>query len=309
MSEYRKGVVLPESSPAHRVKRIEVFDKEWLGQYDYAVINPLQVAEDDWSDLPCIPLTTPSIRVRGNILPQLLILDRVDKSSKREELSARLSRYNSWGGEFISALIKSESSPTEVVEHFRFTLEQPRYGSSRRWWLRFYDPLVFRHMCWLLDSHQMDRLMGPIQTWCWPEGLGPWFQLNREGKVDTTIRLPLLKKNQWDVIDRFVILNSTIERLSLLAPESVKNITDYQKIDRLISEAQLKYRLIDEEDLILYAEQTMRFGLKVHDHPFIQKRFYEVNKQGIGYAELCNDLNDKDLERMATEMELETSHD
>lgn len=308
MSEYRNGIVLPEASPAYRVKRAESFDPAWLNQYDYAIINPLQVAEDDWSAFPCVPLTTPSTKVRDHVLPHLLDLNSV-ASGTLDQIKDNIRIYQQRGRFFFSALLKCDEPLVNVVNHFRFTLEQPRYGSSRKWWLRFYDPLVFRHMCWLLDSHQMDRLMGPIKNWTWPVGLGPWDYLDRKEQPDKSIQLPLLKKNQWNVIDRLAVLNLTIERLSLFAPETVKSIMDYPLIDRYIYETQVKHDLKEQEDQSLYAEQATRFGFKIHDHPFIKKRIHEVNKQGIGYAELCNDLGDEDLERMAEEMELETSDD
>ncbi|OLO03218.1 DUF4123 domain-containing protein [Salinicola socius] len=289
--------------PAARVGAPKPFDLDWLqpGRHRYALLNPLHVASSDRDDLDSRTLRTPSVKVRDPLLPQLICLEALSPT-QREHLAKRIEQYAKRGRAFLSALLQSEADTEEVIRHFRFTLEQARPGSRRRWWLRCYDPRVFRHLCWLLETASMDRLLGPITCWRWPDQYGQWHALERNEVPDLAIRVPLLSASQWSCIDRMASLNAVIDRLAMLKPEAVASFDAYRALDVLLVQAQ-QIGLAAAEDCALYAEQAARFHPHIHDHPEMRRRLDQsVETQG-SYMRRCEDLSAQSLLAMARELE------
>lgn len=290
-------------SPASRVGVAQYFDPGWLqpGKHKYALLNPLHVAQADRADLDCRPLKTPSNMVREHLLPQLVCLESLSVA-QCESLAVRIGQYAQRGSMFLSALLQSDADADEMIGHFRFTLEQSRPDSRKRWWLRCYDPKVFRHLCWLLETASMDRLLGPITCWRWPNQYGQWHALKRYAAPDLSIRVPLLSPSQWPCIDRMASLNAVIDRLAMLAPEAVVSFDDYRKLDSLLVKAQ-QLGLTGVEDRQLYAEQAARFHPYIHDHPDMQRRLDQTVETQGSYVRRCEDLSAQSLHDMARELE------
>lgn len=293
-----------QGRPASRVSAASAFDPDWLrpGRHRYALLNPLHVASSDRGDLDSRTLRTPGIKVRDPLLPQLICLESLSLA-QRESLARRIDQYAKRGSVFLSALLQSEADAEEMVGHFRFTLEQPRPRSRRRWWLRCHDPRVFRHLCWLLETASMDRLLGPITCWRWPDQHGHWHALERCEAPDVSIRVPLLSLSQWSCIDRMASLNAVIDRLAMLKPASVTSFDDYKKLDGLLVNAH-QLGLTDAEDRQLYAEQAARFHPHIHDHPEMRRRLDRTVETRGSYVRRCEDLSAQSLLAMAQELEI-----
>lgn len=292
-----------QDSPASRVGAARPFDPNWLqpDRHRYALLNPLHVASSDRDDLDSHTLKTPSVKVRDPLLPQLVCLESLSLT-QREHLAKRIEQYAKRGSVFLSALLQSEADTEEVIRHFRFTLEQARPGSRRRWWLRCYDPRVFRHLCWLLETASMDRLLGPITCWRWPNQYGQWHALERHETSDLSTRAPLLSASQWSCIDRMASLNAVIDRLAMLKPEAVASFDDYRDLDGLLVKAQ-QLGLADAEGRQLYAEQAARFHPHIHDHPEMRRRLDQTVETQGSYVRRCEDLSAQSLLAMARELE------
>lgn len=292
-----------QGSPASRVGAAKPFDLDWLqpDKHRYALLNPLHVASSDRDDLDSRTLRTPSVKVRDPLLPQLICLESLSLT-QREHLAKRIEQYAKRGSAFLSALLQSEADADEMVSHFRFTLEQARPGSRRRWWLRCYDPRVFRHLCWLLETASMDRLLGPITCWRWPDQYGQWQALERNEAPDLAIRIPLLSASQWSSIDRMASLNAIIDRLAMLKPEAAVSFDDYGELDGLLVKAQ-QLGLTDAEDQQLHAEQAARFHPHIHDHPEMRRRLDQTVETQGSYVRRCEDLSAQSLLAMARELE------
>lgn len=307
LSEYSQtGCCLPEDAPAHRVSTIGAFDPSWLKECSYALINPIQVEHDDWAWLPCEPLTTPNIGVREHLLPQLVYLSPVSGQSKKR-LESLIAKYEKRGQQFLSALLNSTVYNDEMATHLRSVLEQRRYGSRRHWWFRCYDPRVFSHLCWILNGRQMDRLLGPIQSWIWHSPGAGWHRIERASQPTRTVNVPLLEALQWAFIDRISMLNKLVGRLQMLAPHKFKTFSDYRWLDTLLQKAQSTYGLSNSEDQCCFAQQAAQFHPLIHHHPAMQQRLSDSAKPGISYTELCEDLSDQALKEMVRQMELETT--
>jgi len=180
------------------------------------LINPLVVFENDWQDLPVQALETSPAPARANRLPQLLDL-RLLNASLKGDLVGRVARYRQRGLPFFSVLFENQGSMDHTARHLRRQLLQKRPGDRRKHWFRYYDPVVFRHLTWLLSPTQLARLMGPITQWAWPDPIGHWQTLERPDE-QPRIEWLELSRRQWDSIDRIAVLNHSVRRLTALAP-------------------------------------------------------------------------------------------
>ncbi|MCK0746730.1 DUF4123 domain-containing protein [Chromohalobacter nigrandesensis] len=283
----------------------DAFDPQWLMECQYALLNPLRVEKADMAGLSCQPLKTPSVKVRDHLLPQLVCLEMLSHT-QRESLLPQLMRYQRRGDCLFSALLQSDAPPEDILQHFRFTLEQTRWGSRQKWWLRYYDPAVFQHLCWLLDESQMNRLLGPIKCWHWPAPHEHWSSLAGCQVEKPTINMPLLSDEQWAAIDRVAMLNTTLGRLNMLAPEWTTTFENCRWLDRLLEEAHSHFGMTDPDDRRLYAEQAARFHPRIHDHPALQRHLDEVRETEARYSFICENLSATDMHTMALELKEST---
>ncbi|MBZ9560513.1 MULTISPECIES: DUF4123 domain-containing protein [unclassified Modicisalibacter] len=207
-----------------------------LRQFDFAVINPLVVHERDWRDLPVQALETSPAPARAHRLPQLVALQDLPHEVY-DDLIARIRRYRKRGVLFFSALMSTRADLNRTAWHLRRQLLQRRPGDRRYHWFRYYDPLVFRHLAWLLTPTQLARLLGPLDRWSWFDGQGQSYVLKRP-EITTTIDWLELTRGQWSSIDRFADLNRSLRRLALLAPDWPQDTTHWQWLDDTLRHAQ-----------------------------------------------------------------------
>lgn len=294
---------LPRSlteTPLARVQTYPELPPDYLSTNAYALLNPLALDEGDWTGLPVKPLMTPHMRVRPNLLPQLLSLDQLS-SNVRHGLLEQVRRYRKRGVDFFSALLQSDASESAILGHLCHTLEQRRPGTRRRWWLRLYDPDVFRHLCWQLRDRQMVRLLGPVQAWMWPDGYGCWHRLGLTQSHPLSTNAPLLTTEQWARIDRIAMLNACLGHLASFIPDWASNPGNWPELDQWLETAWRLYSLEDESDRCLYAEQAARFHPTIHDHPELVRRRRQVSESGMTYVQACSDLSAATLQGLKTE--------
>ncbi|MGQ7246800.1 DUF4123 domain-containing protein [Halomonas sp. V046] len=273
----------------------------WLKTYRYALLNPLTVEADAWADLPSEPLANPLAKVRPHLQPHLVLLEDID-AGERAALSERIERYRRRGVAYFCALLDSPAPAGHVVEHLKQHLVQRRPGDQRRWWLRYYDPHVFRHLCWQWDDGQMDRLLGPINAWCWPNDRGQWHRRGHQSSEPQQFHHLLLSGRQWSQIDRLALLNSTLVTLMMSAPEREQNQVLWQWTDALLEQAR-QASVKDDDGCKLYVEQAVCFHPNIHAHPALRSRLDQVRQQGHSYIEVCADLDEATMERLAGELD------
>nr|WP_267957630.1 DUF4123 domain-containing protein [Halomonas zhangzhouensis] len=271
-----------------------------LRECAYAVLNPLVVDTADWDDLPSEPLVTGNVDVRPHLLPQLIHLAELPAET-RLALAERIEQHRQRGVALFCALLDSRSPAERVAQHLKLHLEQRRPGDKRRWWLRFYDPCVFRHLCWQLDADRMDRLLGPIDAWYWPDAQGHWHCRRHRSDQPSGVPHLLLDRAQWARIDRLALLNRTLDVLELAEPELEQDETLWRWVDALLERAE-RQPLPDEDDRQRYVEQAVRFHPQIHTHPTIHARLERVREQGISYTEACADLDDARMASLAAEL-------
>lgn len=292
--------MLENQEPEHQ-DTVDALPPRWLLTHHYALLNPLTVDAVAWADLPSESLVTGHVNARPHLLPQLIRLNELSAEA-RMALSERIEQHQRRGVAFFCALLDSRASAERVAQHLKHHLEQRRPGDKRRWWLRFYDPHVFRHLRWQLDAEQMDRLLGPIDAWCWPDEQGRWHRQSHRLDQPPIVPHLLLSQAQWSRIDRLALLNRTLDALLLANPEREQNDILWQWVDALLVQAE-REPLHDEDDRQCYAEQAVRFHPQIHSHPVIRARLDRVRERGIPYTAACADLDDARMASLAAELD------
>lgn len=278
------------------------FRPEWLEQHQYAVLNPLNVPAAEWGQLPCKALQTPNANVRPEMLPHLVFLNELDEES-RSGLLELVQRNHRRGVAFFCMLLKSSADAETVTQHLCRYLEQRRPGSRQRWWLRFYKPEVLRHLIWILTSEQIEKLVGPMDEWRWPDGWGRWHSYTRRTVECPMLDALLMTRGQWQSIDRLSLLNGCLGRLENLTPEWARNARNWPTLDNWILDAQSRHGMSRDEDRQLYAEQAARFHPRIHQHMELKKRLTAQHEQGKSYVSLCRDLTPEMMLTFAKELE------
>lgn len=282
---------------------IELDHRPILG-CDYAVINPLQVDEVVWGDLPTARIVPASFRAQPQLFPVLLVLDDLDFDTR----IGLLDRMESWesGSEYpyFSALLQSDATPSRVQRHLASLMERRHHGVVDL--LRPHDPRVFRHLHWLLSEAQVDDLLGPVAAWTWREPGGLWRRAVRHHlSAATTLHL---SQAQWDAYARIGLLNRLIELLRDDLPALSNDTCRAPELDSLLDTAMRVHHLSDADDRCLFAQQAVCIHPHIHAHPTIAERLHHAADGQVSYTSACASLDAEamrqlvhDIDRQRTE--------
>ena len=280
---------------------VESLPVEWLTKYSYALLNPLNVEQDDWKGLPAIPLAPTKAKMRPHVLPQLISLKELSHDD-RKTIFERILRYQKRGVSYFCALLASHATADDVAAHLKHHLVQRRPGDPRHWWLRYYDPHVFRHFSWIFEPEQVDRLLGPITEWVWPDEKGQWYCRSHRPYMEASIFHLMPTSSQWKRIDNVVEVNRMIDHLVIRMPQLHQSPSLWALIDHLFEKADDVLSSEDTYGRILFVEQGVRFHPQIHSHPILAERIACIQGRGVDYREVCFDLDEVDMKRMAGEV-------
>ncbi|MGQ4660615.1 DUF4123 domain-containing protein [Lysobacter sp. F6437] len=263
-------------------------DHRQLAAHAFAILNPLQVGRSEWADLPITALIPPALSAKAAAMPLLLDLAQLDEPQR----IALLIRADAWDrhhdAPFFSLLLQTDASAERVAAHLTGKLLHTAPDGAKIV-LRWHDPRVFRHFCWLLTDAQLRRLGGPVTAWTWRDISLEWHTHRVPSGVDIIARLQL-SAEQWAVIGRIGVLNRTLAQLQRNAHHLVVDDEACRRIDGYLQHAYDVHEFIDEADARLFAEQGMRSPY-AHAHPEIGKRVARARARTSTYVGACADLD------------------
>lgn len=187
-------------------------DHRWFLAQDYALLNPLQIARDQYSDLSTFRLMPSGFERHARMMPLLVTFNTMSEAHRLDLLE----RAQRWSGyhdlPLFCALLSSDADESTVKASLQRNMIVRR-GNGRQVWLRQHDPRVFRHLCWLFDDAQMASLMGPVTSWTWLDPLaGHWHAYTCNEKAYAThLRLT---PDQWVAVDELEALNRCLRTLA-----------------------------------------------------------------------------------------------
>lgn len=263
-------------------------DHRRLAAHQYAILNPLQLDQGQWDDIPTVPVVPPALKSKARILPRLLDLALLDDELR----GALLDRADDWDAHndapFFSLLLKSGAAAEHVAAHLsRQLIVRAPDGSDAL--LRWCDPKVFRHLCWLLTSDQMRTISGPVSVWTWRDSGVRWVSYDVTGTAAAVSRLRL-DARQWAVVGRMGVLNRTALQVARNAPALGLDDGLYRRIDACLEQAYDTHKLTDEADARLFAEQAVRHPY-IHTLPEMTGRLARARRGEISYVGACAGLD------------------
>ncbi|WP_082672563.1 DUF4123 domain-containing protein [Luteimonas abyssi] len=275
-------------------------DHRRLLAHDYALINPLQVDSQFWQDLP-IESVAPEEAKDAGLYPLLLQFSRLPHDERIDLLDRDGAHRRHSRKPFFSALLRAPVPWKELVVHLRrqMVLRGPPPAREQAL-LRYYDPVVFRHLLWLLNQKQRLALLGGITHWSWCDPQHGWQQYLREGAQGSMRMTPTLE--QWDTLKRLGLLNRSLSTWARSEPDLLGQADLWRRADAVLGESLTLHRLQDEVDRRQYATLELRYP-GVHRHPDLLERLSRAQSGAISYSEACRDLDSARLRCLAAELE------
>src|SRR5690554_1943999 len=183
---------------------VELDHRLFLEQ-DYALINPMQVGKEAYSDLDVLRLQPKGLERHERLMPLLVHLAGPEETRRIRLLERVDDRARGHDMPPFSALFTTEKATEQVKMSLRARMVLKRNAGGSVW-LRYHDPGVFRHLCWLLDDAQLATLMGPVTAWLGYDPLsGSWCRWNRpDARVHSRLHL---SPGQWQAVEQFEALN------------------------------------------------------------------------------------------------------
>jgi hypothetical protein len=274
-------------------------DQAWASA-THALINSAQTQPEYWEDLrgqPVVPLS--HWRGKDALFP--LLVELRDNEEKRA-LARRHERR--WEAQeetpYVMALFETPEPAEALVEHLTRRMAVHRLN-GRMDVLRYYDPYVFRNLLWLFTPEQMDQLLGPIKTWHWREPDGQWQHYERQSE-DAPGLIPLrLTPEQWPTLLRMAELQNVARQLAWIGFINAWSPKTMQRADALLAQARAQ-GLGSAEDRGLYAQQALRFGRDIHQHPVLRDCLKQAVNATMSYCMACADLDDMRMFELTEEL-------
>ena len=279
-------------------------DHRRLLAHDYALINPLHVDSQFWSDLPVESLA-PEGAVDTALYPCLLELARLPYDERIDLLDRDSAHRRHSRKAFFSALLRASVPWKDLAAHLRRQMVMRGPPPAREQvLLRYYDPAVFRHLLWVLNQGQRYALLGVVTHWSWRDPQHGWRQYERENAPDPTRHM--LDHLQWDTLKRLGLLNRSLQHWMRSERDLLNDGVDfYRRVDSLLKESWTVHQLRDEADRHQYATFELRHP-GIHRHPHLVERLAGARNGVTSYTGACRDLDLARLRNLAAELDTKT---
>lgn len=234
---------------------MEVIAHRVMLQAAFALVNPLEVPRSEYSGLESITLVPRGMERHARMMPQLLELGALG-DTQRLELLQRSERWTEQFGKPLLPVLIEVDCPVAALAHMLRRNMLITDQNRQRYWFRFHDPRVLRHMHWMLTSTQRAALLGGAARWTFNVGGAQgWQQLESEALAPEDPQHVVLSSRQWQEMGLLEALNGVIEDLSL---EDVQlDASGLMQVMQWLKEAQTDGK-IDEFELRRHALDHVR---------------------------------------------------
>ncbi|MDT3499599.1 DUF4123 domain-containing protein [Stenotrophomonas maltophilia] len=264
------------------VRQGQIMDHRNFLRQDYGLINPLQLDPGQWQEMPSIPLIPAQLDAAAHQMPHLIILRDMPEMEKLRMLDKSDSWQGAYGVPIIPVLLRSSEKPDVLAKKLMASM-LARYRRDGWFWLRFHDPRVFRHLQWIMNPAQLQRLMGRGNSWS-------WFDQEHKGWCEkecpeSGAEYPLvLDMAQWGSVFRLEVLNRTLKDVLRIRPGLEMSERLFRDIDELILRAVEVEALTALDDQVAYTRNSLIFGPAFHEHPAIRACLASARIGEAGYT-------------------------
>lgn len=235
--------------------------------------------------MDCPAIVPKGMEEHQALLPRLAIL-RGLTLEERLALVARAEAYQrAEATPLLSALLESAAAPAQVVRYLaKQMVHKTSFGAS--FLLRYYDPLVFRHLRWIFNARQLATLLGSAKAWYHPTPDGScWY---RQGVPTYPAEMkPVLSKEQWGSLHRIGLINAVVTAATRDSLLSIADNDVFERVDQYLRMAIEDAGLMDACDQKCYALQALRFGPDRLTEAGTLRKIARSKAEGLSYVGLC----------------------
>lgn len=275
------------------------FDADALDARHFLLLDPLQGGEDavlPWENLPLRVLAPPGFEAQARQLPYLLAWQ--DLSDAQRPLAMRLltDRDEALAVSICVGLLQADAAPAYVRAHLRQLLV-PHFPDGARGVFRFYDPVVFLHLGWMLDESRRSVLLGPVSAWTFPSG-GAWFRQTTPSQGSHHVRFAP-GEPAWRRIGRIGAIHAVLETEPAWRAEPVLY---GPQVEAWLARAEA-HGLSERDDLVAFARHGMLKHPGFDTHPEVLAMLQQCAGHPTRYRRYSSLWSDADWQAIVRDLE------
>ncbi|KWI50237.1 hypothetical protein WT72_23960 [Burkholderia pseudomultivorans] len=276
------------------------FDGDALDGRHFLLLDPLRaeggVAQSAWQSLPLRALAPPGFGAQKSQLPYLLAWQDLNDGQRSLALRLLTDCDEATAASMCVALLLADVEPVYVRVHLRQLLA-PHFPGGGRGVFRFYDPVVFMHLGWMLDAAQQSVLFGPVSAWAFPWNAS-WFMQKTPSQGSHHVRFAP-GAAVWHRIGRIGTLYAVLESEPVWRADPVLY---GPQIEPWLVKAET-YGLDERDDVVTFTRHGMLIHPKFDTHPKVISMLQHCVGNPTRYRRLTSMWSDADWNAVVRDLD------
>lgn len=280
-----------------------VFNPQALDERDCLLLDPLRVEDEGaapWKGLPLRVLAPPGFEGQAGQLPYLLVWQELNPEQRSQVHELLLDSDEVVAAPMCVGVVRSDVTPGDVRRHLSHLLV-PHFPNGERGVFRFYDPVVFVHLDWILSESERTVLFGPVATWTFPVEEN-WYVAMPPAPGSPYVRFAP-GAEVWLRISRIGSLHAVLQ--SEHAWRNDPTLYGPQVEPWLIKAE--KHGLSDRDDVVTFARQGLLRHARFDTHPTVSAALSQCAGHPARYRRLTSLWSDDDWLAIVKDLDLSTS--
>lgn len=275
------------------MERIEL-DHRRIFACSFALVDPATCPEralSAWHGLTSRPLVPKGFAAQAGKLPLLIELGNLSDKQRYTLLDVLLGPDAD--GRACAALLETTASAERMAMH-GLRLLAPHFPGGECGIFRFYDPVAFEHLQWMLGVRERATLFGPVSSWLLPLR-GGWHAVTPPPELAVAPASFYLHPATWQRVQRIGALHAV---LGLDAEWQTEPGTWGPRAEALLVRAE-QHQLDDRGDAIAFASHGLRCHEAIDQHPRVATLLRDCAGHPSRYRRLAGQWSDTDWQTIA----------
>lgn len=282
------------------MERIDL-DHHQTNACTFALIDPLhgnEAALAAWANFPQTSLVPMGFEAKAAQLPRLVDLRKISNGLRDRMLDLLLSRAPTAGGALCVGLFETRANVEHMALHLCTRLA-PHFPQDQPGIFRFYDPVVFEHLIWTLQTPLLASLFGPVNAWILPLR-GAWYT-QVPPTDDATLRSLSFHLNaaSWQRVFRIGAIHGVLDNDPAWRSAPA---TFGPQVEPLLIRA-AEHQLAERDDAVAFATHGLRWHRNFDHHPRVAALLADCVGHPARYRRLTSGWSDAEWQTITAELE------
>lgn len=276
-------------------------DHRQVAQCTFALLDPARgddMAWAPWRDFLQHGLAPKGLEAQEAQLPRLVDLRDLQGTRFEHLPGLVLNKAAAAGVSPCVALLRTAASAKSLSIHLCKVLT-PRFPEGQRGIFRYYDPVVFEHLMWMLDERQQGALLGPVDTWWLPRRRMWHAQPNPVWQRDHRVPSFRLPAALWQRVYRIGAIQGVLESDDEWAGAPARW---GPRADALLVRARA-HGLQSRDDQVAFAAQGLRWHPRLDEHRKLKQVLTDCVDHPGRYPRLTGAWSDADWRAMVEDLD------